>query len=431
MSAFFEFMIEAIGNHLGDRQNMAILTALSGIRVLDFSKVLAGPLCAQYLGDMGADVVKMEPADFGDDTRRYPPFHRHGDDADGTVFLSVNRNKRSLALDLKTDAGRAICHRLAMSADVVIESYGPGVAERLGVDHATLRALNPRLIHCSISGYGSVGPMKDGKGYDAVLQAFSGMISITGEQGGDAVRSPFSPVDQGTGMHALVGIFAALLERSHTGRGMRVEASLFDTSVGFLGYILQGFWNNGREPEKPGSSHDSLCPYQVFATRDKPILLGVANDALWRKFCAVAQTPDLAADPRFASNALRVAHRQETVAAVRAVLAQRDRDDWLDALSAAGIPCSPVHTLGEMVEHPHTAASGIMHRYEHPTYGMLNAVAQPVKFDGARDEAGRAPPLLGQHTCEILLEAGYSRAELDSLIADKVIHASTSTGKSA
>ncbi|MES2535366.1 MAG: CoA transferase [Pseudomonadota bacterium] len=405
---------------------MAGLKSLAGLRVLDFSKVLAGPLCAQYLGDMGADVIKMEPADAGDDTRRYPPFHRQDDDADGTVFLSVNRNKRSLALDLKTDAGRAICHRLAMSADVVIESYGPGVAERLGLDHTTLIALNPRLIHCSISGYGSTGPMKEGKGYDAVLQAFSGMISITGERGGDAVRSPFSPVDQGTGLHALVGIFAGLLERSHTGRGMRVEANLFDTSVGFLGYILQGYWKDGREPERPGSSHDSLCPYQVFSTRDKPMLLGVANDALWRKFCVVAQATDLAGDPRFATNALRVTHRQETVSAVAAVLSQRDRDDWIAALSAAGIPGSPVNTLGEMVAHPHTTASGIVQRYEHPAYGVLNAVAQPVKFDGARAEVGRAPPLLGQHTLEILLEAGYSRAELDSFIAAKVIYASTS-----
>ena len=398
-------------------------TILSDIRVLDFSKVLAGPLCAQYLGDMGADVVKVEPPAGGDDTRHYPPFSRSARHADGTVFLSTNRNKRSLALDLKNEVGRSVCHRLAASADVVIESFGPGVAERLGVDYATLSALNPRLVVCSISGYGSVGPLKEGKGYDAVLQSFSGMISITGERGGSWVRSPFSPVDQATGIHALTGILAGLLERGKTGRGVHVEASLFDSSVAFLGYILQGYWENGREPEKPGSAHDSLCPYEVFPTRDKPMLLGVANDSLWLKFCAVAGTPGLARDPRFLTNALRVSHRAETVQAVAAVMAGRDRDDWVRSLSAAGIPCSPVNTLGEMAAHPHTAASGILQHYEHPAYGALAAVAQPLKFDGERNRVGREPPLLGQHSREILLQAGYSPAEVAELIAGRHIRA--------
>ena len=402
---------------------MSRATALVGIRVLDFSKVLAGPLCAQYLGDMGADVVKIEPVDEGDDSRSFPPFHKNGDDIDGTVFLSTNRNKRSLALDLKSEAGRAVCHKLVMSADVVLESYGPGVAKRLAIDHATLMALNPRLIHCSISGYGSIGPMKDGKGYDAVLQSFSGMLAITGERGGQAVRSPFSPVDQATGMHALTGILAALLERARTGKGMRVEANLFDTSVAFLAYILQGFWKTGNEPERPGSSHDSLCPYEVFATRDKPVLLGVANDSFWRKFCTVAGVPTLANDPRFSTNALRVTHRHEVVNTVAQLLLLRDRDDWVDACAAAGIPCSPVHTLGEMAAHPHTAASGLLQEYEHPAYGLLKTVSQPLKLHGERLDISRPPPLLGQHTREVLLEAGYLPAELEVLLAGKTISA--------
>lgn len=402
---------------------MSQATALTGIRVLDFSKVLAGPLCAQYLGDMGADVVKVEPADEGDDSRRFPPFHKAGDDVDGTVFLSTNRSKRSIALDLKSEAGRAVCHKLVMSADVVLESYGPGVAERLAIDHATLMGLNPRLIHCSISGYGSSGPMKEGKGYDAVLQSFSGMLAITGERGGQAVRSPFSPVDQATGMHALTGILAGLLERARTGSGVRVEANLFDTSVAFLAYILQGFWKSGKEPERAGSSHDSLCPYEVFATRDKPVLLGVANDSLWRKFCTVAGVPTLAGDARFNTNALRVTHRQETVATVAPLLLMRDRDDWVGACAAAGIPCSPVHTLGEMAAHPHTAASGLVREYEHPAYGLLKTIAQPLKFHGERLDMSRPPPLFGQHTREVLMEAGYLPAELDALLAEKVISA--------
>ena len=400
---------------------MSRTTALAGIRVLDFSKVLAGPLCTQYMGDMGADVVKVEAVSEGDDSRRFPPLLVAGDDADGTVFVSVNRNKRSIALDLKSDEGRAIAHKLALTADVAIESFGPGVAERLQIDHRTLMALNPRLVHCAISGYGSTGPMKDGKGYDNVLQAFSGMLSITGERGGNAVRSPFSPVDQGTGTHALIGILAGLLERAQTGRGVRVEASLFDTSVGLLGYILQGFWKTGIEPERPGSAHDSLCPYEVFPTRDKPVLLGVANDSLWRKFCVVAGAPSLGDDPRFATNPLRVSNRQETVAAVTALLATRGRDSWISAFGEAGVPCSPVQTLGEMAAHPHTLASGLIQEYEHPVYGPLKSVAQPLKFHGERLEFGTAPPMFGEHTREVLREAGYADEALDSLEAKKVI----------
>lgn len=403
---------------------MTTLTALKGIRVLDFSKVLAGPLCSQYLGDMGADVVKIEPLDEGDDTRRYPPFVENGEHHDGAIFLSVNRNKRSFALDLKSTKGREICRKLVLTADVVIESFGPGVAERLGIDHATLMSLNPRLVHCSISGYGSVGSMKNGKGYDAVLQAFSGMLSITGERGGKHARSPFSPVDQGTGMHALVGILAGLLERTATGKGIRVEASLFDTSIGFLGYILQGFWLHGREPEPPGSSHDSLCPYEVFDTGDRPMLLGVANDSLWRKFCVVAGAPAVAAEPRFATNALRVANRQETVAMVAALLATRGRDAWLAALGEAGIPSSPVHSLGEMTDHPHTTEGGMLQNYVHSVYGKLKTVSQPLKLQGERNSVMREAPLFGQHTAEILRDTGYTSQEIDELAVLGVINLS-------
>ena len=399
-----------------------LISALAGIRVLDFSKVLAGPMCAQYLGDLGADVIKVEPLEHGDDTRRYPPFMQSGDDMDGTIFLSVNRNKRSFALDLKTAAGREVCRKLVMTADVVIESFGPGVADRLGIGGQELTALNPRLIHCSISGYGNVGSMKEGKGYDAVLQAFSGMLAITGERGGKPARSPFSPVDQGTGLHALVGILAALFERSRTGRGSRVEASLFDTSVGFLGYILQGFWKSGREPQPPGSSHDSLCPYEVFATADRPVLLGVANDPLWRKFCVVAGVPALADDPRFQTNALRVTHRAETVAAVTALLATRTRESWIDALTEAGVPISPVHSLGEMVAHPHTSEAGMVQRYNHPFYGELNTVALPVRLNGARSQTTRSAPLLGEHTHELLREVGYTPESIDELARSGVVN---------
>lgn len=390
---------------------------LAGIRVLDFSKVLAGPQCAQYLGELGADVVKVEAARGGDDTRAWPPF----EDGVGTVFLSANRNKRSVALDLKSEEGAAICRRLAARADVVVESFGPGVAARLGVDHESLSAINPRLVYCSISGFGSVGPMRQGKGYDVILQAFAGMLSITGEPGGAPMRSPFSPVDQATGMHAVIGILGGLLERARTGRGVRVEASLFDSSVAFLAYFLQGYWARGTEPMRPGSGHESLCPYQVFETADKPLILGVANDTLWRAFCRVAGVPGLAERAKFRTNADRVAHRAECVAAVSALLAARTRDAWIAALDEAGIPCSPVHTLGELAAHPHTRASGMVFDYALADGHPVKAVATPLRFDGERPAPRNPVPALGADTDDVLRELGYADADIEAMRARGVL----------
>ena len=381
---------------------------LLGIKVVDFTKVLAGPLCAQYLGDFGAEVIKIEPCKDGDDTRRWPPFR--GDD--GTVFLSANRNKRSLAIDLKSAAGKEIARRLVRDADVVLESYGPGVAQRLGIDYPTVRKDNPRLVYCSISGFGRQGAMKDGKGYDVILQAFSGMMSITGEPGGPPSRSPFSPVDQATGFHAVSGILAALMQRERSGEGALIETSLFDSALAFLAYFYQGYWEKGTQPAKCGSGHESLCPYQAFEAADKHLLLGVANDALWRKFCALAGLDADADDPRFRTNAERVRHRAETVALVQSVIATRTCDDWMRLLAQAGIPAAPINSFADLMAHPHTRDSGMVVEYEHPAHGKLKAMAQPIVFNGARNAPARTPPLHGEHTAEILAELGYSTAEI-------------------
>jgi len=394
-----------------------------GLKVLDLSKVLAGPLCAQYLGDMGAEVIKVETPGVGDDTRDWPPLRPTSDGKAraGAVFLSANRNKRSIAIDLRQPAGRELLHRMVREADVLIESYGPGVAARLGVDPTTVRALNPRIVHCAISGFGSVGPMRHAKGYDVITQAFCGMVAVTGEPDGTPVRSPFSPVDQATGLNALAGILAALLERTATGTGQLVEASLFDTATAMMGYFLQSFWQRGTEPQRMGSGHESLCPYQVFATADKPLILGVANDALWRRFCDLAQLQWAAEDPRFRTNPERVAHREETLALVRAALAPRTRDEWIALLERNGIPCSPVHTLGELSEHPHTRESGMVTDYAHPAFGEMRTVSLPLRFDGERTAVRRPVPLHSEHAREILGELGLESDEIRDLSTRRVV----------
>jgi len=391
---------------------------LSGLRVLDLSKVLAGPLCAQYLGDLGADIIKVETVGQGDETRGWPPFPAPGL---GTVFLSANRNKRSIAVDMKTEKGRKIVHALARLADVAIESFGTGVAERLGIDALTLRSLNDRLIHCSISGFGRSGPLKNSPGYDVILQAFCGIMSMTGDEEGSYIRSPISPIDQMTGVHAFSGILALLYAREKTGKGGTIQVSLFETALGLLGYNLQTFWQRGVQPAKCGSSHESLCPYQAFEAADGPIMIGVANDNLWRKFCAVAGLQALVDDPRFKTNADRVAHRKETVSHVQSAVALHSVARWNDALASAGVPCAPINSIAQLLDHPHTRASGMIVEYEHEMAGWLKGVGHPVLIDGAERGTGLPPPLLGQHTDDVLGEIGLSTETIAELRRARVI----------
>ena len=405
------------------------MQALRGLKVVDLSKVLAGPLCGQYLGNLGADVTKVEPVGLGDDTRGWLP-QKQGESA---TFLAVNHNKRSIALDLKSAEGRAIVQRLVQDADIVLQGFGAGTAQKLGVDYASLSALNPRLIYCEISGYGREGPLGKEPGYDVMLQAFSGMVSVMGEEGGPMVRATFSPVDLGTGMMAFGGVLAAVIERSQTGRGVYVEVSLLDTAMGLMGYLAQNFWCSGQLPQRMGTGHPAMAPYQVFMASDGPVMVGVGNDGQWKKFCPVAGLSQYVDDPRFARNADRVAHFAETVALVQQVIAQQPVAHWVQALQAVGVPCAPINNLQQALEHPQIAARQVVGYAPHASLGNMPSVNLPISFDQQPRAQRSAPPLLGQHTKDILRDAGYSEAQIAEFLQQRVVvqNAHSPTGAQA
>ncbi|SPA36800.1 CoA-transferase [Cupriavidus taiwanensis] len=384
---------------------------LKGIRVLDLSKVLAGPLCGQYLGELGADVIKVEPPGAGDDTRGWLP----QDAGQSAVFLAVNHNKRSIALDLKTEAGQRVAQQLAANADVVLQGFGGGTARKLGVDYATLSAVNSRLIYCEISGYGRDGPLGNEPGYDVMLQAFSGMISTIGEPGGKVARASFSPVDIGTGMHALSGILAALLERHMTDKGTYLEVALMETALGFMGYMAQNYWRSGKAPQRMGTAHPSMSPYQAFDTADGLLMLGVGNDAQWKRFCAVAGLDDWVDHPDFATNAARVQNFSRTVTLVQSRLQTRPLSWWLEELKKIGVPCSPIQTLDQALEHPQVQARQLIVKTEHPVLGTVSNIGLPVRFRRQARQASRPAPLLGEHTDEILHEAGFTPEQIEAM----------------
>jgi len=387
------------------------LQPLQGVRVLDLSKVIAGPLCGQYLGELGADVIKIEPPESGDDTRSWLP-QDHGVSA---TFLAVNHNKRSLALDLKHPEARAALHRLVAESDVVLQGFGGGTARRLGVDYESLRALNPRLVYCEISGYGREGPKGNDPGYDVMLQAFSGMLATMGDPEGGLARASFSPIDMSTAIYALSGILAALLERGRTGEGSYLEVCLLDTALGLMSYPIQNYLRSGRLPRRMGTGHPAMAPYQAFEASDGALMIGVGNDAQWRRFCAAAGLDELAQHPDFATNAARVARFDATVARVQERVAGQTVQEWLSMLEAAGVPCAPINTLDQAIAHPQLASRGLMVESEHPVLGTLRNVGLPVRFRGEPRVATRTPPLLGQHSEAILEESGFGATEIAQL----------------
>ncbi|MDI3298106.1 MAG: CoA transferase [Bacillota bacterium] len=385
---------------------------LEGVRVLDFSRILSGPYCSMMLADWGADVIKVERPGSGDDTRQWGPPFLGGESA---YFLSVNRNKRSLAVDLATAEGRRVVYRIAETADVVIENFRPGTADRLGIGYRQLRQFNPRLVYCSISGFGQTGPDRDRPGFDAVAQAMSGMMSITGEPDGEPTKHGMSIADLTAGMWAAFAIVAALYERERSGEGQYLDVSLLDGQIAWLTYVAGAYFATGRNPSRLGSAHPNIVPYQPFATADGHIMVAVGNDRLWRSFCEALGLPELAGDPRFATNPARVEHRSELIPLLAARLATRSSAEWTEALDRAGVPCGPILTVGEALSHPQVAAREMVVEMDHPTAGRIRTTGLPVKFSRTPGRIASPPPLLGQQTLEILREAGFSEAEVERL----------------
>ena len=388
------------------------------MRVLDVTTSIAGPYCAQILSAFGADVVKVERPDTGDDGRAWgPPFWN----GESTMFLSANAGKRSLALSLRDSRGRDALLRLADRADVFLQSLRPGLAEELGLGAHALRARNSRLVYCSVGAYGRVGPLSSEPGYDALMQAAGGLISITGEPGRPGVRVGSSLIDQGTGTWAALGILAALLERERTGEGSVVDVSLYETALGYIGYHLAGYLADGTVPHGQGTAFPMLAPYQVFPTRDGELMIAGGNDRLFGLICHVVGMPELVDDERFRTNPGRVANRDALYAILVGRLAQNDSAVWLEKLMAAGVPAAPVADVADVVAAPQTEALGMLQPLAHPSIPDLQLAAVPLSFDGERALHRSAPPLVGQHSAEVLREVGYTDNEIAGLAAASVI----------
>jgi crotonobetainyl-CoA:carnitine CoA-transferase CaiB-like acyl-CoA transferase len=399
---------------------------LSHIRVLDLSRVLAGPWAGQNMADLGAEVIKVERPEAGDDSRAFgPPWVKDGrgrDTRDSAYFTSANRGKKSITLNIAAPDGQAIVRQLAAASDVLIENYKYGDLARYGLGYEDLRKLNPRLIYCSLTGFGQTGPFRERPGYDFMIQGMGGMMSVTGEPGGTPQRAGVPVADIITGMYASIAICAALAHRAETGIGQHLDLALLDSQIALLAYQNTNYFATGTPPGRIGNLHPNIVPYQPFRSADGDVIIACGNDNLYRKFCAAAGCSALAEDPRFASNGKRVENRAELTRLLAEVFAKRSTREWVALLDAAGVPNGPINDIAQVFDEPQVKARGIRIELEHASGGRLPSVASPMRFSATPLEYRRAPPLLGEHTEEVLRGLlGKSDAQIAALRAAGVI----------
>ncbi len=394
-----------------------MVVALENVKVVDLTRTLAGPFCTMMLGDLGADVVKIEEPERGDETRSWTPFWNE----ESTQFVSFNRNKRSLSLNLRKEEGLDIVRSLAADADIMIESFRAGALERMGLGYEDIRRLNPGIIYCSISGYGRTGPMAQKPGYDLIIQAYSGLMDLTGDPEGLPLRVGFSLVDLFTGMMAYGSVVTALYHQRQTGQGQYLEAALLDGQVAALSYHATAYLATGVVPQRMGSGHPSLVPYQSFPASDGYFIVGVANEGLWEKFCAAIEQPDLLEDPRFKSNDDRVAHRVECVKLLSEIFRKRTVAEWIETIERAGVPCGPINRVDDVINNPQVQARNMIAELAHPNVPDLRMPNSPLKLAETPPNIHRPPPLLGQHNNEILADLGYTAADIAELRQKGVI----------
>ena len=387
---------------------------LAGLTVLDLTRVLSGPYCTMVLGDLGARVIKVEQPGTGDDTRHWgPPFVGE----ESAYFLSINRNKESVCLDFKHPGGRGVLERLLDHVDVLVENFKPGTLDRAGFGWEAVHARWPKVIYASISGYGQTGPRRNEPGYDAVIQAEGGLMSVTGDGDGPAYRLGVAISDIVAGLFAAQGVMAALFARERTGAAQRVDIGMLDTTAALLTYQAGNYFATGRAPQRLGNRHPTIAPYETFRTSDGEIVIAVGNDAIWRRFCPAIGRPELAEDTRFATNRDRLSNYAELRTALEAVLATRTRADWTARFHAASVPCGSVRDVAEVLADPHLHAREMVGTLEHPTVGPTRVMGTPIKLSETPGSLRTPPPTLGQHTAAVLEELGYDREMIASLKA--------------